>query len=197
MRFRVDIVLVCILLASCGGGEKPAPAAGSTKPAAAKPAAKLPTPAEAASIIDSSSDFGEFEFTNAAVTIPMKRSSMNEPQRENAEQLAKSGWLTMKGDAVVLTKGNNDPRFNVRANGFLDVVTIAKKKMGDVTSVRPSAEGCDVDFTWSWIPTEVGTAFKAGPAAGLFDTPRHATATLIPDGPSWTVLRIRASATKP
>ena len=184
------ILAIGLLCGACGG--KPAQPATASTPATVK-APPLPTNAEAATIIEGSSDFGEFEFTNAAVTVPLKTSQMNDPQRENAELLAKAGWLSLHGGEVVLTKGKGDPRFLVRPNGFLDVVPIAKKKMGSVTAVRRSSDGCTADFTWNWVPTEVGAAFTSGSVHAMFDAPHRATATLIRSGGSWTILRIRSA----
>ncbi|HEX3110525.1 MAG TPA: hypothetical protein VHU41_15630, partial [Thermoanaerobaculia bacterium] len=165
-------LIVTVLLFGCGG-EKHAP---STAVAPARPPAPhraCPSAADAQAIIEKSSDFGELDFTQTAVTIPVKKSAMNAPQLDSAKQLASGGWLKFDGDDVTLTKGKDDPRFNVRGNGFIDVVPVAKKKMGTASNVRPSADGCDADFTWEWVPTEVGGAFRHGAAAELFGKPHN------------------------
>jgi hypothetical protein len=191
MTARIESFLVVLLVAfafACGGGEKRA----SAPPANVKKApAKLPTAAEAQQLIEASSDFGQLEFDNTAVTLPMKKSAMNAPQLDNAKQLAAAGWLKFNGDDVELTKGKDDGRFNVRGNGFMDVVPVAKKKMGAVTSVRTSPDGAEADFTWQWEPTEVGTAFKHGDVRKLFGVEHHSVATFLWDGSTWSVLHIR------
>jgi len=181
------LIGIALLAAACGGGEKQA----TTAVAPARPPAPhraCPSATEARGIVEASSDFGELDFTQAAVTIPIKKSSMNAPQLGNTKRLATAGWLKFDGDEVVLTKGKSDPRFNVRPNGFIDVVPIAKKKLINASNVHPTPEGCDANIQWMWIPTEVGAAFKE---SELF-TPTHtATATLMWDGANWTMLRIR------
>ncbi|HEY2323671.1 MAG TPA: hypothetical protein VGJ82_12495, partial [Thermoanaerobaculia bacterium] len=121
------LLVVALLLLACGGGEKHASTPPARLPARHR---GCPSSADAQGIIEKSADFGEFDFTQTAVTIPVKKSAMNPPQLENAKQLAAAGWLTFDGDDVTLTKGKDDPRFNVRGNGFIDVVPVAKKKMG-------------------------------------------------------------------
>ena len=181
---------LAVLLFACGGGEKHA--STETTPARLPaPHRGCPSAADAQAIIEKSSDFGEFDFTQTAVTILVKKSGMNPLQLDNAKQLAAASWLKFDGDDVVLTKGKDDPRFNVRGNGFIDVVPVAKKKMGTASIGRPSAEGCEADFTWEWVPTEVGGAFKHGAAADLFGKTHNSVVTLMWDGANWTMLRIK------
>jgi hypothetical protein len=144
-------------------------------------------------IVQRSSDFSEFQFTNVTYTLPMKRSMMNEPARTAADDLQKAGWIELAGDEVLLTaKGIQDKRFVTRPNGFVDIMPLARKEMGEVTAVRPTDEGVDVDFTYKWIPNEIGKAFRSGPLFERLTAPQHeATATLIQDGTSWMILRIR------
>jgi len=182
------LLVAVLLLCAC---EKHAT---STAVAPARPPAphrSCPSATDAQGIIEKSSEFGELDFTQTAVTIPVKKSAMNEPQLDNAKQLAAAGWLKFDGDNVALIKGKDDPRFNVRANGFIDVVPVAKKKMGAASNVRPSADGCDADVTWEWNPTEVGAAFKHGPVSDMFNKTHHSTATLMWDGANWTMLRVK------
>ena len=182
---------LAVLAVACGGGEKHAPSAANTPARAPAPHRACPSAADAQAIIEKSSDFGELDFTQTAVTIPVKKSAMNEPQLDHAKQLAAAGWLKFDGDDVTLTKGKDDARFNVRGNGFIDVVPVAKKKMGTASNVRQSADGCDADFTWEWVPTEVGGAFQHGAVADMFTKPHHSVATLMWDGGNWTILRIK------
>jgi hypothetical protein len=189
MKRLLPIALLALI--ACGGGQKAPPAA----PAEAKPAAPPPPNAAAAqAIVGGSPELGEFEFTNAAVSLPMSRAAMNEPALAAAKDLVGAGWLVFDGDAVVLSaKSRGDKRFLVRPNGFLDVVPLAKKEMGEVTAVRPTEEGVDVDFKWKWISNDVGSAIASGPIHERYATEHRATATLIHDGTSWIVLRIRAA----
>ncbi len=143
-------------------------------------------------LIANSSDFSEYQFTNAAYTLPMKRSAMNEPARSAARELAAGKWIRFNGDDVELTpKAAGDKRFLVRPNGYVDIVPIAKKDFGSVTAVRLNQDGTvSADFDWRWIPNEVGQAFRSGLVRERFDATQHATAKLMWDGKSWTVLRI-------
>jgi len=183
------LLIVTLLLFGCGCEKHTtATSAPATAPA---PHRSCPSATDAQAIIEKSSDFGELAFTQTAVTIPVKKSAMNAPQLDSAKQLASGGWLKFDGDDVTLTKGKDDPRFNVRGNGFIDVVPVAKKKMGTASNVRQSAEGCDADFTWEWVPTEVGSAFKHGNVADMFGKQHNSVATLMWDGNNWTMLRIK------
>lgn len=184
------LLILVLVFAACGRTSEPPTPAQS---APAKKAVKvLPPPSadQAKSVIDGSGELGEFQFTSAAVTIPMKKSQMNEPAKANAKELAAAGWIRFNGDDVDLAKAKDDPRFVVRGNGFMDVVPVAKKEIVTVGAIHPTGEGVDVPFTWRWVPTEIGKAFKAGPVKELFKDERHATATLINDGEKWSVLRI-------
>lgn len=168
--------LLALLLVACAG-EPPA----VEKPKAPPP--RPPTAAEARELIAGSGALGEFEFTEAAVSLPMQRADAA------AEKLAKAGWITIGGDgAIELTgKAKADKRFLPRPNGILDIVPLAKKEMGDVSAVRGNADGtADADFTWTWKPNEVGQVF-----AERYAGTQNATATLLHDGTSWSVLSIR------
>ena len=184
---RKLLIAIALVLAACSGEQK------TQTPAAAKPQTPPPPSIAAAKeIVASSPDFSEYQFTNAAYTLPMKKSAMNEPARVAAKELSAAGWIKFSGDEVQLTeKSGGDRRFIIRPNGYVDLVPIAKKEFGDVTSVRPEAGGTVlVDFGWRWIPNEVGQAFKSGFVKERFDTPQKATAKLMWDGKSWTILRI-------
>lgn len=183
-------LLIVLLLVACSAEKPAAPPA-----AAEKPAPPPPTLAEAKQIIESSGDFSEFEFTNSAFTLPMKRSMMlNDQTRNAARDLQKAGWIDFSGDDVVLRKGATDRRFITRPNGYVDIVPLARKEIVEVTAVRPTSEGVEADFDWKWTPNEVGSSFKTGPLYDRYATPKQATATLYIDGGKWRVLRIRAKA---
>jgi hypothetical protein len=175
------MLIALLLVVACSKSETPA----VTKTAPPPPPAP-PTKEQARELVAGSADFGEFEFTNAAVTLPMKKPAMNEPAQQLAKDLRAGGWIGFSGDDVVLTpKAKGDKRFLVRPNGFVDVVPLAKKEFGEVVAVR----GEDVDFTWKWIRNDIGAAIHKPD-----DAIQRATATLIHDGTSWSVLRIRPSA---
>lgn len=185
-----NLLFALALLTACSH-EATQPTATSTSPAApAKPAP--PSVAEARDVLASAPDVDEYEFTNAAYSLPQDRTAMNEPALAAAKDLAKAGWISFDGSGkVVLSeKAKSDKRWLVRPNGFIDIVPLAKKELGQVTAVRPSADGADADFTWKWIPNELGAAFRSGPVHERFQGDQLATATLIWDGTKWSVLRI-------
>lgn len=183
------IALIVMLVLACGG-ESPQPATTSSAPPAAPPP---PTADQARTLIAAAPEFGDFEFTNAAYTLPLQRSAMNEPQRAAAQDLAKAGWIALDGDTLKLTaKSEHDQRFLLRPNGTVDIVPLAKKELTSVTSVVAGSEGPVVTFTWKWLPNEIGTAFRSGPVAEHLAGTQTAKATLLWDGSAgaWTVLRI-------
>jgi hypothetical protein len=183
------IAVILLLLAACTGEKPVADQTTSAKPAAPPP----PNAAQARELIANSAELGEFEFTNASFTLPVSGAAMNEPARVSAKELAAAGWLSIDptGDIALTDKSRADKRFLLRPNGLLDIVPLAKKEMGDVTAVRAQPDGTAVaDFTWKWIPNEVGNAFKTGLVHDRFATQQDGKATLIWDGTSWSVLKI-------
>lgn len=171
------LLLLALLAAACGGA--PEQKKGLTPPAKTPPPPAL---AQAKELIANSPEFSEYQFTKAAYTLPLKRSAMNEPAKKAAAALREAGWIGFRGDVVVLApKAKSDKRWLVRANGVVDIVPLARKELLDVTAVR----GDKVDFTWHWVPNEIGKVLA------LYDeSPQHATATLLPVSGSWTVLKI-------
>ena len=94
------------------------------------------------------------------------------------------------GKVVLTGKSKSDKRFLVRPNGILDIVPLAKKELGEVTAVRMNDDGtAAADFTWTWVPNEVGRTF-----ADRYAGTQQATATLIHDGTSWSILGIKRGA---
>jgi hypothetical protein len=182
-------VLGLALLIACGGSEQPA---ASTDPAKPTPP-PLPSAQQARDMIANSAELGEYEFTNAGFTTPVSAKMMSEPVKQSVQELAAAGWLKLDGagDVSLTDKSQSDKRFLLRPNGLLDIVPLAKKEMGDVTSVRANDDGtARVDFTWRWIANEVGSAFKTGPVAERYAAQQDGTATLIWDGTSWSILKI-------
>jgi hypothetical protein len=165
-------IVIALLMAACGKAPEQKEAA---KPKTPPP----PSAAEARELIANSPEFGDYRFTDAAVTIPTARGAMNEPARRNAEALRKGGWVGWDGDTLVVKK-KDDKRFLVRPNGTLDVVPLAKKEFGAVQSVN----GDKVDFTWRWVPNEVGKALQ------FDEKEQRATAALYRDAGKWAVLKI-------
>ena len=185
------LLVALALLAACSSEEPAATNTAEQKPATATP----PTAQQARAIIEKSSEFGQYEFTNAAVSFPVAGSSMNEPTRDQAKQLAAAGWLAFDGagDIMLTDKSRSDKRFLLRENGLLDVVPLAKKEMGDVTTVRPNPDGSvNADFTWRWLPNEVGTAFTSGPVHDRFAATHNASANLMWNGTEWTMITVEA-----
>ena len=186
---KVVLSMMVMLLVACGSPEPPATT--STAPAPA-PKAAPPNAQDAKQLIASSPEFSDYQFTNAAFTLAMKRSAMTGPTANSAHDLVQAGWIDIPSDNVALTpKSIHDKRFLVRPNGFLDIVPIAKKEMGDVIAVHPNADNTvSADFNWRWIPNDVGQSFKSGPVRERFDTEQHATAVLNHDSSGWSVRRI-------
>lgn len=184
--------LMLLTLFACGKGEVPQTATTATPANAPAPALAPPTADQARTIIESSQDWSEYEFTSAAYTLPLKRDAMNDPAKQAATDLANAGWIRLGGSEVELTaKAKGDKRFLVRPNGYVDLVPIAKKEFGAVEDVRSNADGsAAADFSWKWVPNEVGSAFQSGMVHDRLTSPQRATATLIRDGNRWTVLRI-------
>ncbi len=190
MRTLLSLIACSVLLA-CSGGE---PAAVSTAPetaASADAAPPLPTPDEAKALIAESPELGDYEFsTGSSFSLPLDASKFNEPARAGAADLEKAGWIRVDGGKVVLAKGEGDKRFLIRPNGFLDIVPLAKKELLEVTGIRASDEGAQADFTWRWVPNEVGASFRSGPVRERFDATHQATATLRDFGKGWVVMLI-------
>ncbi|HEY0591516.1 MAG TPA: hypothetical protein VGF40_07095 [Thermoanaerobaculia bacterium] len=186
MRYALGIALLLAL--ACSGGET---ATETTSAAPAAAAAPLPTPEQAKALIAESPEFGDFEFsTGSSFSLPLDASQFNEPARAGAADLEKAGWIRIEGGTVVLAKGEGDKRFLVRPNGFLDIVPLAMKELGEVTGVRKTDEGAEVEFTWRWVPNEVGASFTSGLVKERFDATHAATAKLRDFGEGWIVMLI-------
>jgi hypothetical protein len=154
-----------------------------------------PSAQQARELIAQSQAFGDHEFTNASVSIPVSGAAMSEPARQVAKQLVAAGWIAMDptGDVMLNDKSRNDKRFLLRPNGLLDVVPLAKKEMGNVIAVRPAADGQPVaEFSWKWIPNEVGASLTSGIEHDRFAAANEATATFIWNGTAWEVLKVDA-----
>lgn len=188
---RIAIAAAIALLAAGCSSEQPATtsAAEERAPAPAAP----PTPEAAGPLIAGSATFGDFDFsTGSSFSLPVDVVMRNEPARQGAEDLASEGWIRDEGGKAVLTqKAQGDKRFLVRPNGFIDIVPLAKKELIEVSAVRPVEDGVEVDFTWRWIPNEVGSAFKRGIIRDRFAATHDATAKLQDLGSGWEVMLIR------
>ena len=185
------LLLTIALLAACGG-EAPAPEVTTTE--TVKPAAAPPTTEEASTLVASSPAFGDYQFsTGSSFSLPLDASMMNEPARQGAADLENAGWIRIDGGRVTLAKGDGDKRFLLRPNGFLDVVPLAKKELISVDAVRPAGAAVEVDFTWRWIPNEVGSSFTRGAVKERFDATHRATAKLQDFGAGWDVMAISES----
>lgn len=181
--------LAGFLALACSGEGPATGTAPATETSAA--AAPLPTPDAAKALIADSAEFGDFDFsTGSSFSLPLDASQFNEPARAGAADLEKAGWIRIDGGKVVLANGEGDKRFLVRPNGFLDIVPLAKKEFLEVTDVRKTDEGAEVDFTWRWIPNDVGASFTAGSVKERFDATHAATARLRDFGQGWMVMLI-------
>ena len=175
--------IVLLLVLGCGG-EK------STPPPAAPPKPTPPTIEQARTLVAESPEFSEYQFTNAAYSLPMDRRLLNAPAREVANALKKAGWISFDGagNVVLQHKAEIDRRFLVRSNGVVDIVPLAKKEFGDVTSVN----GDVAAFTWTWKPNEIGALFGS-----RYEGVQNANATLLWDGSKWTILKIEPAPPPP
>lgn len=147
-----------------------------------------PSIEQAAQIISASAELSDYQFTRAAISIPLQESAMTPQVRETARALQKAKWIGIDGDGnVVLTaKAKADKRFLLRQNGFIDIVPLAKKKFIGVTAVKVNPAGEPLaSFRWKWVPNEIGTL-----VASRYSGEQQAVATLLWDGSAWTVLRI-------
>ena len=187
---RTLIALLAILPYTACAPEQSVTDTTATLAKKTRPAA--PSAADAKTLIANAPELSEFEFTNAGWTTPVSGASMSTPVRDEARQLAEAGWIALDntGDLSLTDKARNDKRFLLRSNGILDVVPLAKKELGEVVAVRDREGEVTVDFNWRWIPNEVGTAFKTGAVHDRFAAEQQATATLLHDGTSWSVLKI-------
>lgn len=196
MRQQLSLALIALLIACSPETQQPTSETATTE-TRAQPSP--PSADEARAIIEASAELGDFEFTNASFTLPLQRQAMNDAAAAAAKDLTKAGWIAFDGagNLILPEKAKTDKRFLIRPNGFLDIVPLAKKELGGVTAVRPDPEGAAADFSWKWIPNDVGRVFRSGPLHDRFAAEHFATATLIHDGSSWTILRIRPRVVTP
>lgn len=178
---------IAILLVACSRETPTTTTATETAP----PPPAAPSADDARKIIQASMEFGEFQFTDAAYSLPVAGSAQNDQARRAARDLARAGWISLDGagDVMLNDKSRADRRFLMRPNGILDIVPLAKKEMGTVVAVRPNDDGTvAAQFTWRWIANEVGNTFLRQQYEGT----REATATLRHDGTEWRVSTITA-----
>jgi hypothetical protein len=183
------LIALAFTLAACSNEQ---PAATATAEAAKPKAVQTPpTTQQAREIIEKSAELSEHRFTSAGWTAPMTVSMMSAPVRDEAKQLEAAGWIKLGKEIELTEKTGGDKRFNVRLNGLIDIVPIAKKEMGDVASVTPNSDGTlSAPFQWKWVPNEVGAAFQSGPTHDRLAAPQESKATFLWDGEAWTVLKI-------
>jgi hypothetical protein len=180
-------LLFVLLLVACS--REPS----TTTTEAPKTQSPPPTKEQAREAIAKSAELSEFEFTNAAWSAPVSAASMSPTTHAEAKDLEAGGWLSFDdaGNLELTERSGPDKRFLLRANGLLDVVPLAKKEMGDVTAVRQNPDGTvAADFTWQWIPNEVGASFKSGPVHDRLAGTQTGTATFMWDGSNWMLLKI-------
>lgn len=177
-----------LLFSACGGEKKAAPEA-------AKQALALPTIEQARELLAGAPEFGDYQFTQASIALPLERSRMNGPASDAARDLEKGGWIeTQRGQIVLSSKSAEDKRFNVRPNGFLEIVPLAKKEITEVGAITEGADGKPaVSFCFKWIPNAVGASLTKGPQKDRFDAMHCAKASLIRIGETWEVLAIEES----
>ncbi|HUP65423.1 MAG TPA: hypothetical protein VM557_09095 [Thermoanaerobaculia bacterium] len=188
---RVLPFLLAFALVACSAENETTTTAAESETAVERARPAPPSSDQARALIADSAAFGDFEFsTGSSFSLPLDTTQFNEPARAGARDLEKGGWIRIQSGSVVLAKGEGDPRFLVRPNGFLDVVPLAKKELLEVEAVRPTDQGVEVDFTWRWIPNEVGASFTSGGVKERFDATHAATAKLQDFGAEWDVLLV-------
>jgi hypothetical protein len=191
MRIQSLACLSLLLLAP--GCEKHEPPVAATETRAATPKLAPPSVAQAVLVIRESPEFGDFHFTDAAVSIPVEGASRHGEQSLDAGALIQDGWLAGKADLELTDRARNDRRFIIRPNRVLDVVPLAKKELLEVVSVLDNHDGTvAVTFNWHWLPNEIGRAFPPRSLLGRrFRQPSYrAVATLQNDGHVWSVRKI-------
>ncbi|MBW3563589.1 MAG: hypothetical protein KY459_02580 [Acidobacteria bacterium] len=192
MKIRSSLLAALLIpsLIACGGGETTSEAP-SSEPEPESASRELPSEEELATLIASSPEFGQYQFSNAAFTIPMKTEYLGDSVRAIAQDLARTGWIGFdsQGNVVITQRALRDGRFIVRPNDNLDIVPLARKQFGEVLAVGENASGDPtVDFSWRWIPNEIGAVFQSGPLYDRFNTTNYARATLLETSSGWEVL---------
>lgn len=186
----VAFALLSIVLAACGGEKT------SSNEPAPQPEKKLAAPPSnevAFAALSDAPEFGDYKFTRAGYSLPMRADLLKGPARESADDLAKAGWVAFDagGNLTLTAKAIGDKRFIVRPNESLDIVPLAKKELVSVDGMGHDDEGdVTVDFTWRWLPNEVAGAFNRGEIAKRFDGDQKARATIYTARDGWKVLRI-------
>lgn len=186
--------MLAFITIGCGGDQREPATAAAAAPTPR--ALALPSPQEAAKLIEEAPEFGDFQFTYASWSVPLKREALNENTRKTVDELRSAGWLGYDGDGdvVLSAKAQNDRRFLVRPNGTVDIVPLAKKELVSVESVEPAPQDqALVTFMWKWLPNEVGSALKSGLIHQQLNTPHRATAKLMRSGDAWMLLNIETA----
>ena len=66
-----------------------------------------------------------------------------------------------------------------------------QSSLPEVTAVRQIPDGTiAVDFSWHWVPNDVGKAFTSGPVHDHLSAAQNASASLIWNGTEWTMLSV-------
>lgn len=189
---RKRCLLALLLFAACS--EKPAATTTTTSEAATgtAPAASPapPTPAEAQKIIAASEQFRELRSEQAGFNVPLTLDTATDETKSVAEDLARTGWVTIDGASVTLTdKAKRDERFQVRQNGSFDILPLGTKEILAIKQILPGDQGqVRVFLDWKWAPNEISSEIDL--LAQMFIDEDEALATLIHDGTSWSVLKI-------
>lgn len=187
---HVRPLLLVLAAVACAPETARDPSSTSTQSvSASRPA---PSVDEARALLASAPEFGDYQFTNASIAIPLDKSKMNEPAKNAAADLERAGWVeSQRGSIVLSSKSASDKRFLVRPNGFLEIVPLAKKEITEVGAVTTGPDGRPVvTFCWRWVPNDVGASLTSGPQKERFVAMHCAKATLIAIGEKWEVLQI-------
>lgn len=186
------IAILFLVLAAACSSEPSTDATSSSSAQGSASSTPPPSVEEARTLLVSAPEFGDYQFTNASIALPLDKSKMNEPAKNAAADLERAGWVeSQRGSIVLSSKSASDKRFLVRPNGFLEIVPLAKKEITEVGAVTMGADGRPVvSFCWRWVPNEVGASLTSGPQKDRFVAMHCAKATLIAIGDKWEVLQI-------
>ncbi|MGA7614710.1 MAG: hypothetical protein WBX15_05950 [Thermoanaerobaculia bacterium] len=139
-------------------------------------------------------EWSDYDFSEAAWTLPMDRPIENPITLQMAKDLQAAGWIVLESTQriALTTRALNDRHFIARPSGVVEMVPMAVKEFDGVETVRPAEDGnVAVDFKWHWNPNAVGASFKSGFLHDRYTTPREGTAILQPSNGKWKVWLIQ------
>src|SRR5215210_823085 len=115
MRRALAVLLLLTACERSHGARVSSPAPGSSA-GEDTGAPRVPSLADAATLVASSPEFSDYQFTNAAYSLALKN-----PPADVAKALRKAGWISLDGErnVVLSARAKSDRRWLVRQNGFV------------------------------------------------------------------------------